>query len=128
MSDQPSTFDEETRRLLVHAGERAQRTPGMLGHALRRFAELEQLPDVAVVAAHLRGGFMAADELARLCLCRRPPDATLAADAARIAAPFRLDEALLVKALRRVQVAEAMGGRASLMAARRDEEEDRDDA
>ena len=116
-----NAFERETQRLMRRAGERACQTPGMLGHALRVYAESEGVEDVAAVAGWLRGGIVGEDELAQLCLCRRPD----VREAAEVAATFRLETAKLVSVLRRVEVAEATAaGGAASMAARRDEEGD----
>ncbi len=115
-----SAFDDETRRLMRRAGERACETPGMLGHALRVYAESERQGGVAAVAGWLREGIMGEDEVARLCLCRRPA----VREAAEVAAAFRLETAKLVSVLRRVEVAEATAaGGASSLAARREDDD-----
>ena len=61
------------------------------------------------------------DDLARLCLCRRPRGDGLAAGAAAVAAKFGLDRQRLIHVLRRVEGAEALAkGGASTLAARRE--------
>ncbi len=118
------SFDNETRRLMRRAGQQAQAMPGLLGHALAVYAESERMDGVAAVAGWLSGEIWGDNDLARLCVSRRPT----VREARAVADAFGLDVSKLVSVLRRVEVAEAMaaGGSGSL-AARRDDEGNRDD-
>jgi hypothetical protein len=112
-----SSFDDETSRLMRRAGERARAVPGLLGHALRVYAESEEASDVAAVVGWLRGGIVGEDEVAKVCVCRRPA----VAEARETAEALEFETAKLVRVLRRVEVAEATArGGASSVAARRE--------
>lgn len=115
-----SDFDDETNRLMRRAGERAQAMPGLLGHALRVYAESEGIADVASVVGWLRGGIVSEDEVAKVCVVRRPS----VTEAKDVAGTFGFETAKLVSVLRRVEVAEATrhGGASSLAARREDDD------
>ncbi len=116
-------MNENLQQFLQRAAEESLDEPGTLGHVLARFAVVERVGSVAEIVDRLRGGVADDDAVVRLCLCRRPAASTLAADAAAIESRFGLAPGSLVRVLRRVDVADAMGGGgASLLAARRDEE------
>ena len=120
-------MDDAANSFLRRTAARSLDVPGTLGHALRRYAELENLAGAAAAVGRL-GGPADDDGVARVCLCRRPAGERFALDAQVIADRFGLDLAKLVHALRQVEGAEALagGGTATTLAARR-EEDVRDD-
>ena len=124
-TDEPQLPPLTEADLLRRAAERVIDRPGWLGHALLRYAQMEDLGTIAAAAATLRDGpAVVGAELSRLMLWRTPAGTALPREAAEVAAAFGLDRARLISLLRRVELADANGApAASLLAARRDESE-----